>query len=137
MIKETSRISAIFSNILFVIGVILLIIGFFIGTHTLVKSIAFTQYPLPSWEENRCDHEMLYQIEPYMPFAEEKEAEEIPLSLLLAEQKQEQKQQIDKCLISVEQQRKTKQVEDAVGAFVLLTAGSVLVFVFRKGILAA
>ena len=52
---KPETIKAIFTNLLFVIGVILLIVGFVQGTRTIVKLLTFDQYPLDSYEEIRCE----------------------------------------------------------------------------------
>src|SRR3990167_7920317 len=50
---KTTIIKAIFTNLLFVIGVILMVIGFIRGTTTAVNSIVFEKYPLEQYEKTR------------------------------------------------------------------------------------
>lgn len=94
-------IKALFTNILFVVGVIVLIIGFFKGSNTLAKSLFFEQYPLESWEESRCEMEPIGQTK------------------------------ISECNKSTQTMRITKKVEDSVSSISLLVSGAVLVYFFR------
>lgn len=56
MSVKGETIKAIFTNLLFLIGVILMIVGFIRGTSTTVKFLVFDKYPLNSYEETRCDY---------------------------------------------------------------------------------
>ena len=127
---KTTAITSIFSSILFVLGVILLIVGFFIGSSTVVKTLAFPNYPLPSWEENRCEYDMWYPAEPQLYLSEEvPQIERLELASSL--QKEQQEKKVAECQASVAQQRRTKQVEDGVAALTLVTSGMVLVLSFK------
>lgn len=124
---NTDLIKATFTNLLFVIGVILLIVGFAQGTNTLVKSIAFEKYPLQSYEETRCETEFMYPTYP-VDINSDKEVQQ-------PDDAQKEKR-LQNCLTSVENQRTTKQVEDAVSSFTLFVSGSALVFIFKGFIFA-
>lgn len=123
---HTDLIKATFTNLLFVIGVILLIVGFAQGTNTAVKSIAFEKYPLRAYDETRCETEFMYPTYP---------ADAVSEKDIQVEQEQKEKR-LQSCLKSIENQRNTKQVEDAVGSFTLFISGSVLVFIFKGFIFA-
>lgn len=130
---KTDFVKAIFTNVLFVIGVILLIVGFTMGTNTAVKSIVFDVYPLDSWEENRCNElDQYYGPGTYVekPVIENSETENVTDDQQ-AKQEAEKEERVEKCVVAQTQQRQRKQVEDIVGAFTMLVAGSVLVFTFR------
>lgn len=99
-------IKALFTNLLFVVGVVVLIIGFFKGSNTLAKSVFFEQYPLESWEESRCEMEPVGQG------------------------------RITECYKSVQTMRVTKKVEDSVSSVSLLVSGAVLVYFFKGFIFA-
>jgi len=128
---KTDFVKAIFTNVLFVIGVILLIVGFTMGTNTAVKSIVFDEYPLDSWEETRCS-----EIEQFggtmveRPVTQPGESPELSEEQL-AKEEAEKEERVEKCIAAQAQQRQRKQVEDIVGAFTMLVAGTVLVFTFR------
>jgi hypothetical protein len=128
---KTDFVKAIFTNVLFVIGVILLIVGFTMGTNTAVKSIVFDKYPLDIWEETRCN-----ELEQYGWAMAERPVGEPGSSTELTEDQQakekaEKEERVEKCVAAQTQQRQRKQVEDIVSAFTMLVAGSVLVFTFR------
>lgn len=121
---KTELVKAIFTNFLFVIGVIILIVGFVQGTNTLTKSVLFDQYPLSSWEETRCEMDPTYSrtaIDPSIMNADTTTEFE----------KAKQEERIEKCLASLEQQRNRNQVEDIVSSFTMLIVGAIMVFVFR------
>jgi len=115
---KTQTIKAIFTNLLFVIGVILLVIGFIRGTSTAVKMVVFEKYPLQNHEETRCE---LGQTRA-MPL------EEKPIEVDEAT-KEENK---EKCLNDLEHARKVKQVEDVTASISLLISGFVLTFIFKR-----
>lgn len=121
---KPETIKAIFTNLLFVIGVILLIVGFIQGTRTAVKLITFDKYPLDAYEESKCDQP------PYLDMPQPVDAvKTVPVKGVTAEQSR-----ID-CLAQIEHERKVKQTEDIVGAITMLVSGGTLVFFFRKYIL--
>lgn len=127
---KTTTITSIFSSILFVLGVILLIVGFFIGSSTLVKTVAFAEYPLDSWEETRCEQDMWYPTEPQLYLSEEiSRIETVEANSALQKQKQEKR--VADCKDSLAQQRRTKQVEDSVAALTLVISGLALVLSFK------
>ena len=76
---KAESIKAIFTNLLFVIGVILLIFGFIQGALTASRLVVFEQYPLNSYEETRCELEANFsQVrEPAMSEVSTPSAEEV------------------------------------------------------------
>lgn len=117
---KSDTIKAIFTNILFVIGVILIIIGFTQGTLTITRMFVFDKYPLNSYEETRCEFESGMS----KPVIQDENA--TPLS------DAEIKDRKEKCLVSLEYQRKVKKTEDIVGSITMLISGIALVYVFRR-----
>jgi len=127
---KTDLIKAIFTNVLFVIGVILLIAGFANGTSTAVKTIVFDQYPLNSYDETRCDMENWYPVEPAVAPAApatDSGSEVDPQT----KAKEEMEKRTEKCLASLERQRDMKQVEDTVSSVTLFISGLALVVIFK------
>ncbi|MEX0895885.1 MAG: hypothetical protein WDZ94_03010 [Patescibacteria group bacterium] len=114
---KTEVIKAAFTNILFVIGVILLIFGFISGTQTASKILLFEQYPLNSYEETRCEMNGAY---PSTPRGD---------TTISAEDVEAQR---ERCYRSLEQERTLKQVSDIVTATTTLIAGFVLVLSFKR-----
>jgi hypothetical protein len=113
---KTEIIKATFTNLLFVIGVILLIFGFVRGTSTIAKMMVFDKYPLQSYEETRCEMEVV-------PVTKE---------MVNVESGEQQQERRELCLTSLENARKVRQVEDMVSSLTTLVAGSVLVVVFKR-----
>jgi hypothetical protein len=116
---KAETIKAIFTNLLFVIGVIFLIFGFIQGTQTVVRLATFDKYPLQIYEETRCENEfpaMRPVIEPDQP----------PMS------DQDQQERRQKCEASLDYQRRVKQTEDIVVSITTLVAGAVLVLSFKR-----
>lgn len=118
---KSETIKAIFTNLLFVIGVSLIIFGFTRGVLTLAQLIVFPKYPLNSYEETRCE------ITPLAP--------ELGGKTVAVTKPEEIKAQKEKCLESLEHQRKVKEVEDITASVSTLVAGAVLVFFFKRFIL--
>lgn len=118
---KSETIKAIFTNLLFVIGVSLAIFGFTHGVLTATRLAVFSKYPLNSYEEIRCDQQ------PVSPVSFEGK----PLQTDSA-QTEAQKQ---KCLAGLEDQRNLKKVEDIATSISTLVAGGVLIFFFRRFIL--
>jgi len=104
---KTQTIKAIFTNLLFSIGVILMVIGFIRGTFTLVNSLMFDKYPLNNYEETKCDSGLPVRAIPL-------EKGLLEESSLTEEQKQANKQS---CINSLEHARKVKQVADITYSF--------------------
>ena len=120
---KPETIKAIFTNLLFVIGVILLIVGFVQGTRTAVKLLTFDQYPLDSYEETKCDQPP-YAVIPVeggktAPVTDDATARQTKAD----------------CVVQLNHQRKVRQTEDIVGALTMLVSGGTLIFFFRKYIL--
>lgn len=115
---QTETIKAIFTNLLFVIGVILIIFGFVQGTLVTVRMITFEKYPLNSYEETRCDLE--YNSRILTPTGEVALSDE-----QIAAQK-------EMCLKSIEHERQVRKTEHLVTAITTLVAGTVLVLSFRR-----
>lgn len=116
---KSETVKAIFTNLLFVIGVILIIFGLFRGTLTLTRIIVFENYPLQPYEETRCE------LEP-LPATIVDGGKETPLS------EKELKDRSEKCKANLEYLRKVKKTEDIVTSAISLIAGAALVFSFRK-----
>ena len=119
---KPETIKAIFTNLLFVIGVILVIVGFIQGTRTLVNSLTFDQYPLDSWAETKCDQY------PYVPAPAD-----MPKTDLPAQPNAEQMR--ENCKTQLEYERKVKKTEDVVASISFMIAGGTLIFFFRRFIL--
>lgn len=117
---KTDTVKAIFTNFLFVIGVILVIYGFIQGSLTAVRLLTFEKYPLNSYEESRCDMEF-YNIRAY-PDNESTLTEEESIA------------QRNACLESVDYERKVRKTEHIVSSFTTFVAGLTLVIAFRKSI---
>lgn len=121
MYMKTDTIKAIFTNLLFVIGVGLIIFGFIRGALTISRLVVFDKYPLQQYEEQRCEYEAM----PYIPVDGEKEG-------MVSGPQEDAQTRKEKCLESVEHQRDVRKIEDIVTAITTLVAGSVLVFTFRR-----
>jgi len=117
---KTEKIKAIFTNLLFVIGIVLVIVGFIRGTLTITQIIVFDKYPINSYEETRCDQGIV-PVE-----ATKKEGETSALTKI------EIKEQKDKCLSSIEQGRKVKMTEDIVTSITTLLSGVALIYFFKR-----
>lgn len=126
---KTELIKATFTNLLFVIGVILIIVGFVRGTDTMVKSLVFDSYPLQTWEETRCEGEYMFPT-PMRPVETVQDGASISSDSNQPDQ-QEIDRRIEKCEAALNRQRDTKQVSDIVGSFTMLVSGIVLVYVFK------
>jgi hypothetical protein len=116
---KTEKIKAIFTNLLFVIGIILVIVGFVRGTLTATQMLVFDKYPLDSYEETRCDTGIA-------PAAPTKEGETPAMT------KTELKDQKEKCLNAVEMRRKVKKTEDIVTSITTLISGMALIYFFKR-----
>ena len=116
---KSQTIKAIFTNLLFVIGVILLIFGFIRGSITLTRLVIFDKYPLQSYEETRCQIDLLPQ-----PVSTDGKTQ-------LLSQKESQDRQ-EKCTASLEHERKVRQTEDIVYSVTTLVAGFVLIVAFKR-----
>lgn len=119
---NTEKIKAIFTNLLFVIGIILVIVGFVRGALTTTQVVVFDKYPLAPYEETRCDQGMMPI--PYVPTTKEGET-----SVLT---KTELKDLKDKCLASMELGRKVKMTEDIVISITTLLSGVALIYFFKR-----
>lgn len=106
---KTDTIKAIFTNVLFLIGVILLIIGGSRGLLTLTRVVVFESYPLDPYAETRCN------VSPIAPV----EGEIMPRPDV-------------NCLENLEHERRVKLTDDAVGATTMLIAGFILTFGFKR-----
>ena len=123
---KPETIKAIFTNLLFVIGVILLIVGFAQGTRTAVKLLTFDQYPLDSYEETKCDQPP-YAMPVPAPLEGGKTAPVVDEGAA--------RQTKADCVTQLTHQRKVRQTEDIVGAITMLVSGGALVYFFRRYIL--
>ena len=118
-------VKVFFTNLLFVVGVVLLIVGFSIGANTLAKSLIFPQYPLKVWDETRCEYDMWPVEDVSSSQAQQLSPEALEYS------NQQKKARLDSCQASIAQQRVTQQVEDSVTAITLLISGLLLTLFFK------
>lgn len=114
-------IKAIFTNLLFVIGVILAVFGFIRGTLTVTRLAVFDKYPLASYEETRCTMETAPRI--------------IGVDGKEMETKDDVAKRMALCVESLEAQRDIKKVEDIATSISTLVAGIFLILAFRRFIL--
>ncbi len=120
---KTENIKAIFTNLLFVIGVILIIFGFVNGVSTITKSLVFEKYPLDSYEETKCETEFLNPTIVTTPDGK---------NTATQESQEEKEARLKKCEDSLVTRRKVKQTEDIVSSITTFISGVVLVYCFRK-----
>jgi len=107
---KSQTVKAIFTNLLFVIGVVLLIVGFSRGILTVTRLLTFEKYPLDYYAQTRCD------ISPMTP---ETNGEIMP--------------KVDtNCDEALEYERKIKLTDDIVNSSTMLVAGFVLTLSFRR-----
>jgi hypothetical protein len=119
---KPETIKAIFTNLLFVIGVILLIWGVAKAASTGARIISFDKYPLQGYEESRCE----YVAGLSAPVMEKG---------IVAPSEADQQLQKKECLNSIEKQRALQKVDDIVQSIVLPFSGLTLVYFFRRYIL--
>jgi hypothetical protein len=114
-------IKSIFTNLLFVIGVVLMVVGFIKGTATVANSIVFDQYPLDEWQETRCTIDMSYQ-DPAL----------LPADVTPTETKESFEQRKDECKQALDATRRTKQVSDITYSFSFFVSGCALALGFKR-----
>jgi len=119
LIMKVENIKAIFTNILFVIGIILMVYGFIQGSLTVVRSMVFDKYPLQSYEERSCEYENNYVDKP-------EEGKEEAIS---PEEKMERERV---CEEKLDYSRKVVQTEHIVGSLSSFVAGLALIVVFKR-----
>lgn len=117
---KSDTIKAIFTNLLFVIGIILLIFGFMNGTLTAARLLSFAEYPLDPYQETRC--EMSYPLQPMI--GPNGETQPLDVNQIAAER--------DRCQASLARERSVKKTEDIVSSFTAFVAGAILVLSFRR-----
>jgi len=113
-------VKAIFTNLLFVIGVILIIFGFSKSVTTGAKLIIFDNYPLNAYEETRCEYETFN-----LPSPDRNAPNSEPSA-----QNSEQTRQ--RCLEAIERQRQVQLTEDVATSITTLVSGIFLVYIFRR-----
>jgi hypothetical protein len=118
---KTEVIKAIFTNLLFVIGVILMVIGFIRGVATTVNSIVFEEYPLDEYQETRCSVEI---IPPVVDAKYEIASPE--------HSEQDLKTRQQKCEQAITKARRTTQVNDITYSFGFFTSGLFICLAFKK-----
>ena len=121
---KTENIKAIFTNLLFVIGVILMITGFVRGTSTIAKSLIFDKYPLNSYEETKCE----LGTAPRVAYGEE---------IAGSANKETLEEREEKCLESLEQSRDVQQTEDIAYSVSFFVSGLALAMIFKRFIFPA
>lgn len=110
-------IQTIFTNFLFAIGVILLVVGFVRGILITTRLIVFDTYPLENWEETRCENMTPAMIqEPNIKQPNLEESEKFQT----------------RCKEEVAHSRKVRQVEDIATVAGLLVSGVALSYFFRN-----
>ena len=110
---KTETIKAIFTNLLFVIGVILLIVGFSRGVLTATRLVAFDDYPLDYYAETRC-----------------------AITPKLTEENGEVMPKVDEnCEEALTYERKIRLTDDVVNSVTMLVAGAALTLSFKRFIL--
>ena len=114
-------IKAIFTNLLFVIGVVLMVIGFIQGTSTIVKSMAFSQYPLDEWQETRCTVDLSWS-DPSLMTGDQNSSET----------QESFNQRKLECQQAVDNTRQTKQVNDITNSIGFFVSGSALALTFKR-----
>ena len=117
---KPETIKGIFTNLLFVIGVILMITGFIQGTRTVVKLAVFENYPLETWEETKCEQ--------YPYVAAPVDSEKTTPAEVNPRVKED-------CKAQLATERKVKMTEDIVASISFLVSGATLVYFFRRFIL--
>ena len=113
-------IKAIFTNLLFVIGVVLMVMGFIRGSSTVINSIVFDQYPLDEWQETRCSVDINYIEKPLEGMDSNSESPEA-----LEERKVT-------CQQALNNTRKTRQVNDITYSFGFFISGIALALSFKR-----
>jgi len=113
-------IKAIFTNLLFVIGVVLVIFGFTRGALTAANLVVFDKYPLNSYEERQCGEG--FTRVPMKPL--DVEVSNTPNTVT--------KSQKAECEASLEHSRKIKMINDVIGSLSMLICGTTLVLGFKK-----
>lgn len=122
---KPETIKAIFTNLLFVIGVILTIFGFVNGALTITRLAVFDTYPLAQWEESRCEIEAV----PSSVVVDKSGGETMAIT------QEDAKSRKEMCLKSLENQRNIKKVEDIVSSAAFFVVGIFLATSFRRFIL--
>ena len=116
---KIESVKAIFTNLLFVIGVISTIFGFIKGTLTLSKVVMFENYPLNQYEESRC----VYAISvPEKPMPAPNDSNERDYT----------QKENTKCMLELEHQKKVKKADDVVVSITTLFSGIILILSFKK-----
>lgn len=101
------------------IGLVMMSIGAFGLGQNVYKSALFSKYPLESYNESRCDYldHGPYPIDTSVVGKNEVDTK------MIAEQN---KQQAEKCRVSLEEERKIKKITDFYNSLILLGIGSTL-----------
>lgn len=120
--NHTPTIKAIFTNFLFVLGAILMVVGFVRGTSTIAKLAFFEKYPLEPYEEGRCE----------AGFFPELVKAETQTDAQFEETKKQQEAQRERCRQDLEHSRSVKKVEDTVTSISFFVAGLVLALLFKQ-----
>lgn len=120
MSVSSVTIKAIFTNLLFVIGVILIIFGFSKGTLTLARIATFEKYPLDSYQETKCELE----VDAPRYVKPDGTVENLTAA--------EKSTKLAKCSSSLEHERSVKKLDDLVISFSTLIAGTAVAFSFKR-----
>jgi len=114
-------IKAIFTNVLFVIGVVVLMVGFIRGVMVGAKLLTFPEYPLNGYEETRCEMETSAIMMPI----------EGKTGTVVADKAEVEKRK-ETCRESLTRERGVRKVDDVTFALGAVVAGGVMVALFRK-----
>lgn len=129
---KVETVKAIFTNLLFVIGVILIIYGFIQGALTAVRLLSFDQYPLESYEETRCEQENYNYLTELKQSTGSESSAVILTEKELAERKQEATDRQSNCEASQAYARRVRQTEHIVTSITTLVSGTMLVWSFKR-----
>lgn len=103
------------------IGLVMMCIGAFGLGQNVYKSALFPRYPLESYNESRCDY-LDQGPYPADPAFVGKGESAIDTKMIL----EQNKQQAEKCRLSLEEERKIKKITDFYNSLILLGIGSTL-----------
>lgn len=118
---KNNLIKAIFTNLLFVIGVVFVIFGFIRGTITASYIVIFDKYPLDQYKETMCD---TTYTQPYMMLEDSKKVAEADKKTL--------EEKLKKCEKQIEVDRKVTMATDIAVSITTLVSGAALVYFFRR-----
>lgn len=114
--KSNPTVRALYLYLFSGLGVILMIIGAYLSVLYFVRITQFEKYPLPSYEETRCDF-----VSDYPPFPP-------PGETTVATPTEDTENRRQECLTQLEQTRQRKETEDFTAALTLLVLGGIVFY---------